>query len=255
MDVVTIWNMALSAIGTRSTVASLTEDSPEAAACALWFPTVRDGLLRAFPWNWSRRQVVLALLKSAAGTLENPQGLLPEPARPWRYEYSWPNDCVNARYILPMPRNAGTVITPPLTTGPVVEVRCGQTPAIKFLVAGDRDIDGNAIKVILTNQPLAQLVYTAQITDANIWDSNFVEAIIGRLAQRISIALTGDKALTQLAIATGQAAEGRAEAENGDEAGPSVNVWTPDWLSSRGFIDTTNDDSDMYAGESPQGIS
>lgn len=254
MDDVAIANMALSAIGTRSTIASLSEDSPEAATCQLWYQQCRDGLLRAFPWNWARRQVVLALYKSAAGTLENPQGTLPEPARPWRYEYSWPSDCLAALYILPVQHRGDGAIAPPLTTGPVTTVQDNRTPPIKFLVAGDRDSDGNALKVILTNQPIAQLVYTGKITDANIWDANFVDGLIGRLAQRISIALTGDKALTQLAIAAGQAAEGRAEAENGEE-GISVNVWTPDWLEARGFDDTTNDDSDTYAGYSPQDIS
>ena len=254
MDTTTIANMALSAIGTRSTIASLTEDSTEAQTVSLWYDQTRDGLLRALPWNWARRQVVLALYKSAAGTLENPNGTLPEPPRPWRYEYSWPADCLDARYILPMLHRAEGVIQPPLTTGPVTQVRDNRTPPIKFLVAGDRDVDGNALKVILTNQPVAQLIYTGKITDPNVWDAHFVDAMIGRLAQRICFALSGDKGLTQIAIASGLAAEKAAEASNGDEA-ISVNTWTPDWLEARGYIDTTNDDSDMYAGMSPQDIS
>jgi hypothetical protein len=254
VDVTTIANMALSAIGTRSTIASLTEDSTEAQTCSLWFDQVRDGLLRSLPWNWARRQVVLAIYKSAAGTPENPQGALPEPPRPWRYEYSWPADCLDARYILPLANRTGGAITPPLTTSPDQMVRDQRTPPIKFLVAGDRDVDGNAVKVILTNQALAQLVYTGKITDANIWDANFVDAMIGRLAQCICFALSGDKGLTQIAVAGGVAAEARAEAANGDE-GIAVNVWTPDWLEARGYIDSTNDDSDCYAGMSPQDIS
>lgn len=253
MDDTTIANMALAAIGTRSSIANLSEDSPEAAAVQLWYATTRDSLLRAYPWNWARRQVVLALYKSAQGTAENPNGTLPQPAQPWRYEYSWPTDCLNARYILPLWHNNGTVPSPPLTTGQQPMLRPSITPPIKFLVAGDRDADGNAIKVILTNQNIAQLVYTGQIADPNIWDQNFIDAMIGRLAPRISPGLTGDKTLTRMAIETGQMAERAAEAQNGDEQ-TGRNMWTPDWIEARGFIDTANDESELYVGMSPQDI-
>lgn len=254
MDDTTVCNLALSSIGTRSTIASLSENSTEAEVVSLWYAQTRDSLLRAFPWNWARRQVLLAVFKSARGTLENPNGLLPEPPQPWRYEYSWPSDCLTARYILPLRHNEGTAVSPPLTTGTSGQfLQPTRTPPIKFLVAGDRDVDGNAIKVLLTNQNLAQLVYTGLVADPNIWDANFIDALIGRMAMRISIPLSGDKTLTKMAIEGGVAAEATAAAENGDE-GMDVNVWTPEWISARGFIDTTNDDSDDYLGGSTQDI-
>ncbi len=253
MDDTQVANLALSAIGTRSTIASLMEASTEAETINLWYDQTRDGLLRAYPWNWARRQRILALYKSAWGTEENPNGTLPQPPQPWKYEYAWPSDCLNARYILPLRHNNGTPPNPPLTTGQTEYLRPQRTPPIKFLVAGDLDDNNNPLKVILTDQSVAQLVYTGKVNDPNVWDQNFIDAMIGRLAQRICNALTGDKTLTRLAIATGQEAEARAEAQNGDE-GFTVNNWTPEWLVARGYNDTTNDDSPLYGGGSPQDI-
>ncbi len=245
--------MALSAIGTRSTIASLDEASTEASVCQLWYAQTRDGLLRKFPWNWARRQVVLAVYKSAAGTPENPTGALPEPPLPWRYSYSWPTDCLDARYLLPVLVRNGSQISPPLTTGQTSFVPPQRTPPIKFIVAGDRDNQNNPLKVILTNQPIAQLVYTGYVNDPNVWDQNFIDAMIGRLAQRISFPLSGDKTLTQIAIKAGAQAEADAEAQNGNET-TNTNVWTPDWLSARGYCDITPDESDNYTSGGQQDI-
>src|SRR3569623_1719834 len=146
MDDTQVANLALSAIGTRSTIASLSEDSTEAQTVQLWYNQTRDSLLRKLPWNWARRQVAMAVYKAAAGTPENPNGALPEPPWPWKYSYAWPADCLSARYILPRFTLHDSVISPPLTTGQTSEVPKPRTPPIKFLVAGDRDTDQNPLK-------------------------------------------------------------------------------------------------------------
>ncbi len=255
MDDTTVANMALSAIGTRSTIASLSEASTEAQTVQLWYTQTRDALLRKLPWNWARRQVALAVYQAAVGTPENAQGMLPEPPRPWRYSYAWPADCLSARYILPLGPNSGNSPSPPLTSASNAVPYPTRTPPIKFLVAGDRDTGNNPLKVILTDKALAVLVYTGMVNDPNIWDQNFIDAMVGRLAQRISYALSGDKTLTKLAIAVGAQAESDAEAQNGNE-GISVNIWTPDWLTARGpYADNSPDESHEYLGGGAQDIS
>lgn len=62
---VIIANLALSAIGTRSTIVSLTETSVEAQTIALHYNNVRDQLLREAPWNFARKQLNLALLNDS----------------------------------------------------------------------------------------------------------------------------------------------------------------------------------------------
>ena len=76
----TIGNMALSRLGTRSTIASLTENSTEARAINTWFATTRDSILRARNWNFARITRALALTGTA-------------PER-WTYSYAYPSDCV-----------------------------------------------------------------------------------------------------------------------------------------------------------------
>lgn len=81
MTAVDIYNMALSRLGTRATVATVVEASVEAEQCTIWYATVRDGLLRARDWNFAR---ITAELDVAS---ENP------PAR-WSHAYELPADCL-----------------------------------------------------------------------------------------------------------------------------------------------------------------
>lgn len=83
---VEVVNKALSLISARADVQSFEEVSPQAKAAALWFDDVRDQVLAAAHWGFSRRQVNLALRTEA-------------PQRPWAYEYSLPEDCILVRYL------------------------------------------------------------------------------------------------------------------------------------------------------------
>jgi len=49
-----ICNAAISHCGTRSKIASIDEGSAEANACRTHFALARDGLLRAYDWNFAR---------------------------------------------------------------------------------------------------------------------------------------------------------------------------------------------------------
>ena len=55
MAEVDICNEALSVMGSRSTIASLTENSAEAIQCNLRYETVRDQLLRLAPWAFAKK--------------------------------------------------------------------------------------------------------------------------------------------------------------------------------------------------------
>ncbi|TBR28110.1 MAG: hypothetical protein EPO10_14715, partial [Reyranella sp.] len=74
-----IGNMALSRLGTRATIADLTENSTEARQLNLWYATVRDELQSLVDWNFNRVSQALA----ASGT---------PPAR-WASSYAYPSDC------------------------------------------------------------------------------------------------------------------------------------------------------------------
>ena len=242
MDDVTIANMALSAIGTRSDIASMTEGSAESNTVNLIYANTRGELLRKFNWGFAINQQFLAVWKAAQGTPENPTGATPSPPLPWLYSYAYPSFCIAARYILP--------IAPAMTAPgiPISSVPQSESPwwvkrdMIKFKTAGDQDSQGNAKKVILTNMRQAQLVFTGRVYDPNIWDELFIAAYIGRLAAKLVIPLAGDKKLAQLAIAEGNKAEIEAERIDGAESTFSTDH-TPDWIIGRYFIGDRDDDS------------
>jgi hypothetical protein len=103
---VDITNRALQSMGTRTTVASLAEQSNEAIQASLVIRALRDELVRMAPWDCARNWVNLQYITSCPGTPENlgpgtstwQKGI---PAPPWAYEYQYPSDCVRAIYCVP----------------------------------------------------------------------------------------------------------------------------------------------------------
>ena len=221
MDQTTIYNLALSAIGTRSTVASPTENSAESNALNLHYAPAIESILQAARWNFARRQALLTVLNDATQSQPVPT--------PWLYEYALPSDCVQARYVMPtimLNSASSTVGTPSAPTA--------LGPPVKFLMSTDLDTNGNQIMVLLTNQIQATLVYTSRITNPNLFDGSFIEALSVYLGARVCMALTGDKALTKGTYEHAASLCKTAQASNGNE-GLTVIDNVPDWMKVRGY--------------------
>lgn len=223
---VQICNLALDAIGARATIASLDEGSKEAAACARHFAQAVATILQTAHWNFARKQVSLTLLKDATQT---PPDSVPVP---WLYEYAYPSDCASGRYIMPLIAVQSADV--PGSVQAAASVPNGMGPPVRWLVGLDTDSGGNPIKVILTNQPSAILVYTALIQDTGLWDDAFVEALYNYLASRIAITLSGDKTLARMAYQIAVDKTTQARASNGNE-GITVIDTVPDWIRARGY--------------------
>lgn len=217
---VQIANLALDAAGTRSTIASLQENSKEARACSRQYGPALAAVLQAAHWNFARKQSSLSLLKD--GT----QGdAVPVP---WLYEYAYPSDCLQARYVMPLLQsNPGTA--PGASSVPYA---MGQP--VRFIVSSDDDSQGNPIKVILCNQPTAILVYTRLVTNTGLFDDTFTQALAFYVAHRISIPLSGDKALAKSNFEIAERLTTEARASNGNE-GLTVIDQVPDWVAVRGY--------------------
>ncbi len=156
-----ICNRALSAIGTRSQIASLEEDSEEAKQCLLIYDTTRTSLLQAAHWDFARATAYLTLLKALPGTPENPTVTSSNnwnpatmPAPPWLYSYGYPPDCIQVRYISPqiflggaLPGGIAIFSSPVNIPSPQITL---QPQA--FAVATDTNTAGMQINIILTNQ-------------------------------------------------------------------------------------------------------
>lgn len=214
---VEICNLALDAVGTRSTIASLTESSAEARACSRQYRAARDSVLAAAHWNFARKQVALAVLKD--GTVTPSQNV----PTPWTYEYAYPSDCISARYLMPSVMDT------------LSQTRVLANEMSRFIVSSDVDSFNAPNKVILTNLDQAILVYTMRLEDPSLYDEQFTTAFSYFLGAKLALALTGDKALARGLFATADQMTREARAGNGNEGGPTLIDITPDWISARGF--------------------
>ena len=238
-DLVTIWNMALANVGTRSSVASLTENSKEAITCGLYSDNVRRGVLSTAQWDFAEEYATLGLLKALPGTPENTSSQSPTwqtsyPSPPWLYEYAYPTDCVAVRSILP--QMATNQTTPPFTTGQYIYTLGKQEKiASAWKRSSDKDAGGNDITTILTNQSQALICYTKDIINTQLWDDLFIELVAAILAKKCCIQLTGNE--NRFKSLDGLVNELTMQARMKDaNEGLTVHEIMPDWLRVRGAI-------------------
>lgn len=231
---VAICNMALQSIGTRSQISSLTEQSNEAENCNLIFDQTRDEVMGMAFWNFARRTAYLDLLKSAPGTPTNPNAnssvWTPEwPAPPWLYEYAYPTNCLQVRYVTPQ-INTGFGPGVPLmsNTGLVPYVDLGY---VRFIVATDL-INNNFRNVVLTNQYQAIGCFTYRVTDPTVWSPNFVNALKEALAAKLAMALSGNLQLANMKYAMANDLIVQARATDGNE-GITIQNSPTDWITVR----------------------
>lgn len=150
--VLDIVNRALQSFGSRTTVASLTENSNEAIQANLVLTQVRDELLRTAPWNCATNFNNLTLITAVPGTPENPtsgtvvwqKGI---PAPPWSYEYQYPIDCLRPLFVIPQYTTGfagGTPITTAITGG---SPAFWNGPPVRFKVGIDQFFSINGATV------------------------------------------------------------------------------------------------------------
>lgn len=147
-----IVNRALQSFGSRTTVASLSENSNEATQANLIIFQVRDELLRMAPWNCAVNFANLIYITSMPGTPENPTSGTPLwakgiPAPPWAYEYQYPVDCLRPLFVIPQYTTgfSGGVPLTPAVTGGVPMFWNGSS--VRFKVAIDQFFSVNGATV------------------------------------------------------------------------------------------------------------
>lgn len=227
-----VCNIALAEIGTQASISSFSEGNPEANAASTFYTPKIQALLRAALWNCARFQVVLSLQYAAPNTPTNPTSTPPFPPQPWLYSYFLPADFLRARYLLPtLPVNT---INPPLTTAPLVALptyiaNC----AVPYALGTDLDPLGNRIKVLFTNQPQAQLIYTGDISQMpDLWDSQLLSAATSMLGAYFVNALARNRELMQDQFNIAKGIIDAARISDGDEQ-PTRQDHIPDWMTIR----------------------
>lgn len=233
-----IANRALDEAMSRSSITSFSDNTPEAAAANRFYVPVRDQVMRAARWRFMQKVITAGLLKAAPGTDENPtetdgtwNSSYPPP--PWLYSYQYPSDAIAVWRMLPQP---GTGITGlPLfgtALGAPVNWSVADPPAIAWQVGGDQDDDGNDMRVLLTNASRALVMYGRKVTNPDLWDPIFTEAVVQGLASKLAISVSGKVELAGQRMQMANAAIMQARAGDGNEA-LTVNDQVPDWLAQR----------------------
>ena len=161
-----IVNMALSHVGSRSTVENFrTEKTEEAVQARIWYDYARQLILETYDWNFARKRVGLALHGDVISeTATDPM------AGVWGYRYQYPDDCLKARKI----QNPNA---PP-------------DDATPFEV--ETSLDGEE-KTILTDVEDAVLVYTFDQKATELFHAMFVLGFSHLLASLMAWSLTGKR--------------------------------------------------------------
>lgn len=185
-SLVAIWNKALSGcLGERAAISQPDEQSAAAAVCRLHYDTTRDTLLAMHDWTFARRRVSLADIGS--------------PPQLWGFRYQLPAQCIRDRRITP--------------------AMIGQ--AVRYEIASDVDDQGGDIQVLYADVSPAELVYTARVTNTELYPPMFVEALAWSLAAAAADSITASKSRQDMAIkrASEWAAYARADDMNRGMAG------------------------------------
>ncbi len=200
VDEVSLYNLALNAVGKRDNLSAITERDRGAEVCNLWYPVVRDAILEAAPWPSTRSIRRLAQL-SIQGT-EGWEPGAPEPG--YGYAFALPEDCLRPRFISTYQR---------------------------FIITQGAD----PVKILMTDTPDVILTYTSRQTMVSQWENSLGLAIVYGLAAHICMPLTGKAQRANFLIqqANQLVMQARESTANFDD---STVESIPDWFVARGFF-------------------
>lgn len=198
-----LYNQALEKIGVTNQISLPTESSTEAQTCALWYSTVRQGVLTSAYWEEAKKTRRLSTL---AEKDQSVQWDLGDPEAGWLYAYALPNDYLRARK---------------LTTGGIFEI------------GTYTDASNTSKNCLNTNEPNPVLIYTMDIDDIARWGAGLYSAILYALAAAICFPLTrkGNTARNLAQEAELRIATVRAQYENSNNQ--ETETVAP-WLAARG---------------------
>ena len=195
---VDIAKIALSLVGDRWDITSLSDATPEAEQVDLVFDLVRDALLKEHPWKFAKRFVSPTALASTVTIPDN-----------WSYGFDYPATALKINYIV---NDAGRDAEP-----------------IKF----DVGVLSDNSKIIMTDMEEPTFCFTYAETDATVFPPHFVRALAARLAAVICVPLTGDRGLRDDLLRDAEIEAGTAMTEDANEGVEPEQTRDPDWIKAR----------------------
>jgi hypothetical protein len=168
-----ICNFALQEIGAK-TITSLNEGTTEATQCNLRYESAKRQLLRMHLWNFAIRRASLNRLTAS-------------PIFNYSYMYSLPSDFL---YSVMTGEEEGYQGGVPVAVNDTQYVYGNPSyySADKYRL---EHYEG--VKVLVSNSSSVNLVYVADIEDAEIFDATFTELLVRLLASKIAYRITGNK--------------------------------------------------------------
>lgn len=208
---VDVFNLALSRCGVyNNAVADMNENTKQAGVCRVFYDQCRRYILRDFPWRFAERRVQLSALAN--------------PPTNWSYKYPYPPDCLMVRYlVVPGMRNQ----------------RVDQCVPIQVM---NDAVDG---KVLVSDMTPAELCYTTDVEDLNIWDDVAVSALAYRLAGEIVMPLSMDPNLVGMMTSGYLKEVSRAAAAMLNEGSPDAEPASA-FLAARGWTSAYPPDGPLY---------
>lgn len=189
-SVVSICNLALNLIGQRS-ITSLSENTNASRACNLIYDTIRDSVLRDNNWNFASITEELTLLSN-------------ETIPGWDFIYVYPVKSLAVRKIIQEGDTEDQLPHPYSTPlAPTSKQRC-----------------------IATNVEYAYAEYTYQVTDPNLYDGTFIDALSFRLASSLAQSIAGNAQLSQQLLTAYRNIVDQAKLSNAREGSPKRNNYS-----------------------------
>lgn len=204
-DEVSIYNVALNAIGARSNLSSTTENSRDAEVCRLWYPIIRDQILCAAPWPSCEASKRLALLSERDLSAD---WVSTDPSPGYKYKYSCPSDMLRPRYLADF------------------------SP---FRISAH----SGSVRALNTNRDEAVLTYTQRNYTVAGWESPLQMAVAYGLAANIAMPLTGKAQRANFLIQQANDLINTARLEAANQIFEPIET-VPDWISARGYSNPTN---------------
>ncbi len=162
-----VCNLGLVAIGNTQLIDELNDPTPAARVAKAVYANARDATLERVEWKFATRRRTLAMLVDAD---TDPDSELVHDG--WRFVYGLPPDCIAPRRIV-VP---GMRAPPPRLRIPF-EIEASDSSG---------KVDG---LVLLTDQPEAELLYTARVMAPALFTALFAEALSWMLASKFALAI------------------------------------------------------------------
>lgn len=205
-------NLALSHVGNQM-ISDLAEGTPAADLCNLYYPRVRDAVLRAHPWNFAIRRSTLAQSSTPPNHEYDYQFTLPVgPAEPNPY-------CLK-------------VIRTNLEADGITGAAIYGFPGINGIcdtIAPYR-IEG---RNLLCNETVIKIEYIGRVLDTSIFDALFTDCLSYRLAAALAPRLTDNQSAAKTLMDIYQSMLPEARTTDAQEGTPRDVIDTSPWLVAR----------------------